>query len=113
MQSSFHPHSGHYSYGYSANVVDSFMDSYGRVCIFVAKKLYMEPKDFRVSMITAFMDHNTAWQRAREVLKYIHNLDLYDTLSGLTRAECLKYLTVVKVMADDSFAEDGIFRIPT
>lgn len=97
-----------YAFRYSADVVESFIEKYSRATIFISKKLGITPKEFKYSLINLFMKRNAKWNMTREVIKRVHNQNLYPVLSPLSRDEFLKYLTVVRVIIDDEFMEGRI-----
>lgn len=102
--SSLHPS---YSYEYSANVVDSFLDSYARVLIFVAKKLKMDPRELRKRLIKIFQSNQPRWYITRETLKRIEKYDMYHDMAKLSREDFIKYYTCVKSLVEDDWM-DGL-----
>ena len=90
-----------YSYRYAVLVVDRFIDSYSRVINFVAKKLWMDPKELRDMLVNQFMHKNARWNVTRDMFKKIDRQDLYDELSVYDKETFVKYLTCVKSLSED------------
>ena len=97
-----------YSYRFAANVVESFVDKYGRATIFVGRKLCMEPRAFKMGLIKMFMNHNMHFQIFREVIKRVEKYNMYSDFSHLSRSDFILYLTSVKVWVEDDYM-DGLF----
>jgi hypothetical protein len=96
-----------YPYLYAENIVDKFIDSYSRVCIFVAKKSGIDPKRFRMLLIAAFMYRNKRWNIVRDMLKYIHRRELYDEMSFFDPPDFRKYLTHLKYFIEEELIDAG------
>lgn len=100
----------HYPREYSASVVDKFLDNYARVHIFVARMIGKDPKEFREALIRAFMYRNARWNVTRDVLKYVHNQDLYAVLKALSLPDRTIYLTAVKTLCEDFLIDSEKLR---
>jgi hypothetical protein len=100
-----HPHKVRYPYLYAESVVDSFIDSWGRVTIFVAKKSGMTPSAFRNLLVKTFMYRNGRWNVTRDLLKYIDRHNLYNEMAFYDRSDFQKYLTCVKSLVEDDLID--------
>lgn len=96
-----------YSFRCSVAAVECFIDSYARVCNFVAKKCGMANEDLRNTMIRTFMYENNRWNCFRETLKYIDRHGLYDETAFLERQDFIKYLTAVQSLVTDDLIDSG------
>lgn len=99
-----------YDFRFSVSVVDAFLENYGRVHIFVSKKLHRDPMVMRNLFINAFMYRNARWQVLRETLKRVHNQNLYDQIADLTAEETRKYLTCISSLVEDDLIERDLFE---
>lgn len=99
-----------YAFRFAVTVVDAFLESYGRVHIFVARKLQIDPIVLKNMLINAFMFRNARWQVIRETFKRIHNLDLYDEMSWMDAGQARKYLTSISSLVEDDLIERDLFE---
>jgi len=90
-----------YSYDYSSDVVEHFIESYSRVTIFMAKQWEMAPKTLRNHMIEIFRTDQPRWRGLRDTLKAIHNQNLYDDIRQLDRKQSILYYTAVRLDVED------------
>lgn len=96
-----------YQFRYSRSVVDAFLENYGRVHIFIARKLSLEPSALRDHLIVMFMKRNARFQVWRETLKKVHNYNMYDTIAPMTRSETISYLRALSTLVEDDFIDRG------
>lgn len=98
----YQPHPHRYPYHYSASIIDAFLDHYSRATIFVAKKLHMDPREYRTHLIMLFMKQNTKWNVVRDLLKFVQNVRMWEHPRGWTDEHVIKYLTSVKYDCEDA-----------
>jgi hypothetical protein len=96
-----------YSYGYSAKIIEEFVEKYARATIFVARKLGFTPREFKHSLIVLFQFRNGKWNSVRDTLKYIDKHRLYGEIQGYEYTIFLKYLTSVRSLVEDILLERG------
>jgi len=90
-----------YSYELASSVIENFCTKYTRATLFFAKKLLMDPKNFKYTLIKLFMYNNVRWNIIRDCLKKVDKEDMYFELARLTKPEFIKYLTAVRSLVED------------
>jgi len=90
-----------YPYQYSADTVDSFLESYARAAGFFADICHIERRKLRGILIKLFQFNNVRWNVVRDIIKWIEKSNHYAKLRAMTYENCMAYLTAVKYQAED------------
>jgi len=100
-----------YSFQYSADVIDQFIEHYWRATNIVAEVFHWKLSTLRKAMIYSFMRNQVRWKLARNTIKQLENDEgSLSLLKKLSLPEAQKYLTAIKSLEEDFFLDTGNFR---
>lgn len=105
-----HPQPHRYPYDFAESVISDFENKYARVMVFLARKLGLSPKEFRFRLIKCFMYNNRKWNVLREVMKNIHDQNIYDDLDTYSGKALVKYIQALRTFAEDRLIDKGLLN---
>lgn len=94
-----------YSFRYSVDVIEKFLDYHWRVTEILRKKTKVNTQALKMYLVDIFMHDQVRWRAVKETFKHVGSNEMLAEMKRWSGPEIIEYITYIKLVEKKNITE--------